>query len=643
MPRGGPGGIPIGRLLRQGELPERSWRRLPRLTWRALAIILAVSRGRFALTVATQLLTAVGLGAFVLETSRAARSVFEAAASGSSVGSVVVDLVPLALVTLVLQAAQVARNLASHDLRLAVTREVQVRVAEVASHVELQAFEHPTFFDRLTRANQAGSVMALPEAVIGVPGGLLAAAGVSLALLTIDPVLLVLVALAAVPGAIASLRTARQQYEQAVAYAQTVRELEYTRRLLVGREEAKEVRAFGLAHHLLDRLHDLIRREHGARSEVHRTGVRRTLVGSAVGGAVFSGALLLLLVLLVGGRIDLAGATAALVALQQARRSWEGTLRSVTQVADLALYLEDLLWFLDLPAEHSDDHEPIVPFERLVVDHVTFRYPGTDEPALRDVSLELAAGEVIALVGENGSGKTTLAKLLARLYVPDEGRILWDGKDTAELDPRAVADHTAIVFQDHLHYQVSAADNVRFGRVAREDGRAGVEAAVAAAGADFLHDLPRGLDTVLGREFGDTDLSVGQWQRVAIARAFYRDAPLLVLDEPTAALDPIAEHALFEKVRHLFAGRTVVLISHRFATVANADRIVVLHDGTAIEQGNHRELMRLGGHYATMFTLQAAAYVDGMRRDDDERAGLPALDEPSHLGPDGVGIRADGT
>jgi len=625
VPRGGPGGIAIGRLLRQGALPERSWRKLPRLTWRALRIILSVSPGRFALTTATQLLTAVGLGAFVLETSRAASSVFEAAAVGSTVGAVLADLVPLALVTLVLQAAQIARNLASHDLRLAVTREVQVRVAEVAAHVELQAFEHPEFFDRLTRANQSSSVMALPEAVIGVPGGLLATAGVSLALVTIDPVLLVLVALAAVPGAVASLRSARQQYEQAVAYAQTMRELEYVRRLLVGRDEAKEVRAFGLARHLLGRLHDLIAKEHRARSQVQRASVRRGLVGTAVGGAVFGGALLVLLVLLLRGTIGLPGATAALVAMQQSRRNWESTLGSVTRVADLALYLEDLLWFLDLNADHPDDFERIAPFQRLTVDHVTFRYPDTEQPALREVSLAISAGEVVALVGENGSGKTTLAKLLARLYVPDEGAVSWDGVDTAELDPRAVAEHTAIVFQDHLHYQVSAADNVRFGRVERGDGHNGVEEAVTVAGADFLHGLPQGLDTVLGREFGATDLSTGQWQRVAIARAFYRDAPFLVLDEPTAALDPIAEHALFEKVRALFAGRAVVLISHRFATVANADRIVVLREGQVIEQGTHRELMRLGGHYAAMFSLQAAAYVDGMR---GESAGAGAEPPP---------------
>ncbi len=241
---------------------------------------------------------------------------------------------------------------------------------------------------------------------------------------------------------------------------------------------------------------------------------------------------------------------------------------------------------------------------------VHFRYPGTTEDALHGVSLQIGAGEVVALVGENGSGKTTLAKLISHVFTPTSGRILWDGVDAQDLPAQEVRSHIAVIFQDFVRYQLSARENIGFGRPeAMEDMQGIVEAAERGGAHPFLTRLPQEYDTLLGKSFwGGHDLSLGQWQRVAISRAFFRDAGFLVLDEPTASLDARSEHALFEKMREVAGGRALLLISHRFSTVRSADRIYVLHEGRIVEQGSHDELMTLDGRYAELFNLQARSY-----------------------------------
>jgi len=245
------------------------------------------------------------------------------------------------------------------------------------------------------------------------------------------------------------------------------------------------------------------------------------------------------------------------------------------------------------------------------VENVTFTYPDADRPALSDVSLEIGAGEVVALVGENGSGKTTLAKLVAGLYSPEQGHVHWDGRDVGELDPEDVRRRVAVIFQDFARYLLPARENVGLGRHERvEDLDAIVHAAERAGAHGFLSGLPEGYETMLGREFaGGWDLSIGQWQRVALARAFFRDAPFVILDEPTAALDARAEADLFARLRELLEDRSVLLISHRFSSVRTANRIYVLDQGRVVEHGTHQELMALHGLYAELFTLQARQYL----------------------------------
>jgi ATP-binding cassette subfamily B protein len=281
---------------------------------------------------------------------------------------------------------------------------------------------------------------------------------------------------------------------------------------------------------------------------------------------------------------------------------------------EAALFLEDYLTFAEL-APGPEASAAVTPPRRaqgaIAAEEVWFSYPGSERPALRGASLRVGPGEVIALVGPNGSGKTTLAKLMAGLYVPERGSVLLHGADTATADRPVLRRDVAVVFQDFLRYWLPVRDNIAMGR--HEHFRDGERVAGAArrAGADRdIEALPNGYDTRLGPVFaGGADLSVGQWQKIAIARLFFRDAPFVILDEPTAALDARAEHELFARIRELLEGRAVLLISHRFSTVREADRIYVLEAGTVVEEGSHQELMGLGGTYAEMFTLQAAAYA----------------------------------
>ncbi|MEV4003271.1 ABC transporter ATP-binding protein, partial [Actinomadura sp. NPDC049753] len=302
-----------------------------------------------------------------------------------------------------------------------------------------------------------------------------------------------------------------------------------------------------------------------------------------------------------------AGATAVLLLASRLRAAAAGT----DQLFEAAPFVRDLRSFLRPPERAPAEPAP-PPFQVLTAENLGFGYPAASRPALDGVDLTIRAGQVVALVGENGSGKTTLAKLLSHLYRPESGRILYDGVDVAGADPEGLRASVAVLFQDFERYLLPASDNIALGRPERAGDRRAVERAALAAGADrFLRGLPDGYGTLLGPQFaGGVDLSGGQWQRVALARAFFRDAPFVILDEPTATLDARAEHDLFERLRGLLAGRTVLLISHRFSTVRTADHIYVLAGGRIAEHGTHASLMAAGGRYAELFALQAEGYLD---------------------------------
>jgi ATP-binding cassette subfamily B protein/ATP-binding cassette subfamily C protein len=310
------------------------------------------------------------------------------------------------------------------------------------------------------------------------------------------------------------------------------------------------------------------------------------------------------------GFIPLAIAGTAVLAIRSAQASLTQLLYAVNKCYEDGLYFSDYLAFCtDAAARIPPPGTQPVPreFDRIAAEDVTFSYPGASDLALREVSIEIRRSEVVALVGENGSGKTTLAKILAGLYRPASGAVRWDQTAIADVDTEQLRELTAVIAQDHANWPLTLRHNITMGRAAD----AGLLAAAASAsGADtVIEKLPHGYDTLLDRRFKDgAELSGGQWQRIAAARGFYRSAPLLIMDEPTAALDARAEYALFSSIRELAQGRSVLLITHRLASVRHADRIYVLRDGRVIEQGVHASLMELGGQYAELYQLQASQY-----------------------------------
>lgn len=589
----------------------RSLRRLPATLARAVALVARAAPRVFVVTVVLQLLGAVALAGVVLLGGRLLQAVVVADREGAGLRQLAGPVLLLAGASVT--ASLVAPVLAQLQRLLAelAQRRTYERVLDVAGEAPLEAFETAAFFDRLQRvqANAVLRPLLVARSVVDLAGGAVGVVGLVAALLAVEPLLLPLLLTAGLPLLLVSRRASRAEYGFAVAQTARLRVRDYLRGVLLGRAEAKEVRAFALQDVLrrrYDRLYDEY--VHGLRSQV-RLRVRLAVMSSVLVTVVTIATMVVLVQLVLSDRLTLAGAGASALAVRLLSSRLELSFSALGTLLESALFLDELERFAapsTAPGAAPGTAAPPV-FEELRLEGVGFTYPGSDRRVLDDVSLSLRRGEVLALVGENGSGKTTLAKLLAGLFRPTEGRILWDEGDVASFDVGSYRRRVAVIFQDFLRYALPARDNIAL--AAGDDGA--VVAAARRAGAHaFLAALPHGYATVLSKEFADgADLSGGQWQRVALARAFHRDAPLVVLDEPTAALDPRAEHELFSTVRTLLADRTVLLISHRLATVRTADRIVVLQSGRVVEEGTHDELMRLEGTYAELFRLQAAGYT----------------------------------
>ncbi|MGH9196695.1 MAG: ABC transporter ATP-binding protein, partial [Acidimicrobiia bacterium] len=452
-----------------------------------------------------------------------------------------------------------------------VSRYMHGEALAVASKVELTAFEHPEFHNRLQRVqtglqqplNMVYGVSGLISAMVGV-------VGVSAALIAIEPLLIPLVLTVLFPAWLAASRRSSAFWRFFWRMTPSDRERNYVGSLLSGRDEAKEVRAFGLGRLLLERWNRLFDHRLKELRSVARRQLLFTLKSTAAIGLLLGGVVLLVAFLASTGRVSLAEAGVALAGIAVVGARLAGAGWAVSTLSEAGFYLDDFSEFLRLA------HEPppatrATPsgFKQITAAGISFTYPSSDQPALTDVSLHIDAGEVVALVGENGSGKSTLAKVLAGLYRPTAGKVAWDGVGIANVDQTEFSRKVAVIFQDFLRYHLSASDNIALGRYDAAGDRASIIAAAEQAGADgFIDKLSDGYDTLLGPEFlGGIDLSVGQWQRMALARAFFRNAPFVILDEPTAALDAKAEHELFDKIRTLLKGRTVLLISHRFSSV----------------------------------------------------------------------------
>jgi ATP-binding cassette, subfamily B, bacterial len=633
MRRDGDGAAPSprrGRTWWEVMHPEGSqgtWRDLPKLLVDSIKLVWSAGRNTFLLTSTLQLVAALGIAAQLFVAKAVLDSVLGA---GGSVGfgDVAPALVALVVVTVTLDLARAIQNEQGRVLGELVGRKAVDRVLDVSTRIDLLAFESPDFYDRLQRARAQGQFRALQtvNGLLGMVGSSVAAVTIIGALAALQPLLLPFVAIGYLPlWVVASLNT-RDLYEFTRGMTPNERQRNYLQNVLMGRNPAKEVRAFNLARFLRGRYDRLYDERIAELRALARRRTARSLLGSLASSAVTVATIGALSYLYVSDRMSLAATGAAVFGLYQLSSQLNGLHMSATSLYEATLFIRDYSSFLAL--EPAVDGAPARPaprgFDVLSAEEVSFTYPEADRPAVDRVSLEIGRGEVVALVGENGSGKTTLAKMLAGLYRPDGGRILWDGTDLAGVDADELRRSVAVIFQDFERYLLPARENVGLGRYERVHAfEEIVEAARRADADDFLAMLPEGYETMLGREFaGGYDLSIGQWQRIALARAFFRDAPFVILDEPTAALDARAESRLFERLRELLEGRSVVLISHRFSSVRSADRIYVLHEGRVVEHGSHDELMAADGLYAELFGLQARAYVEpAPTREDDESDG----------------------
>jgi ATP-binding cassette, subfamily B, bacterial len=598
--------------------PDRSLRRLPRLVGTAFALVWRASPRQLGLLTTLQVLAGAGVAAQLLVGAQVVAAVLRAERLGLGLGSVVPSLLALLAVSALLGCANAARVELTRLLAEATARHAQDRIIAVATDVDLEAYERPQFHDRLQRAQVAaqGRPLNLVTGVTGLVGALVGVLGLVVALAALAPVLVPIVLAGYAPLWAASVRNSQAAHGFGWQMTPADRLRHYLASVLTSKANAQELRAFELGPYVRRRYDALLDERMARLRDLVRARLRRSLWASVAGSALTAATFAVLVALLLSGRLSPEAAVPAAVGVQQLGGRLQAIAHHASLIYENSLFLEDFDSFLELvPAVAAARPQGPAPagFEVLELEDVSFTYPDASRPALVEVNLSVRRGEVVALVGENGSGKTTLAKLLCHLYLPTAGRVLWDGVDTAGCGPGGLRRQVAAVFQDFVRYHLTARENVSAGDCARADDLAAVVEAACAGGADeFIALLPDGYEAQLGREFeGGAELSVGQWQRVALSRAFFRDAPLLVLDEPTAALDARAEHELFEQARALAQGRTVVVISHRFSSVRTADRIVVLHQGRVVEQGSHGELMALGGRYAELFTLQARAYLDG--------------------------------
>jgi len=578
------------------------WQGSPRLT--ALSLVLVIFRA--ALPLAALYLTKLVVDAIA------------AGAQGADIEfSRILFLLGLtAAVGLMSSLLGVLSGLVTEALAFRVTDRALETIHRKSVAMDLHYYEDAAFHDSLHRAQR--DAPSRPQAVLAnllqVIQTALMVVGLIGLLVAIHWLLAVLMLVGVLPALWVRIRHAERYFRWQERTSQLDRQVGYLSWLLLYPSAAKEIRLFGLGDVLAGRYRDLrtrLRRESFGLS-------RQRSVGDSVAQAVASVVVFVALAFIAWrtfeGELSIGDLVLYFGAVQRGRSAAQTLFASLGNLYEDNLFLATLEEFMAVePAIVAPaDPQPIPrPIQRgIAFEGVSFRYPGSSRPLLEHLDLSIGAGEIVALVGANGAGKTTIVKLLCRLYDPDGGRITIDGVDLRDFRPEELRREISVVFQDFMHYQVSARENIWFGDVSRSAEDADIIQAATMAGADsVLRKLPQGYQTILGNLFQDAEeLSVGEWQKVAIARAFFNEAQLLVVDEPTSALDALAEAELFEKLRTLVAGRATLLISHRFSTVRMADRIYVIEGGKVLETGSHDELMLRGGKYASLFRIQAAPY-----------------------------------
>jgi ATP-binding cassette subfamily B protein len=586
--------------------------RFPGLVGQAVRLGWSASRLDTASTLGLNLVSGVFAGYALFATVGVLQALFAAGPTPHRVRAALPSLILVALATAARSGVSAAAGWAQSRLEPQVDQAVEVRLFDLTSRVELAAFDDPDFHDRLERAKQRGLYSA-SQLVNNVINFVTAFAGIAAAATVVgvlQPVLLAVLLLAQVPGAWAAVRSARIRYVTRFALIDSYRRKYILTDLIGQRRTAAELRSFTMRSFLIGRVSRLAAYARNAELTAARRQTETRVLGSVMGGVATAGVYASLGGLLAAGALPLSVAGTAVLAIRSAQASLQQLMYAVNQCYEEGLYFSDYLAYCEDARSRLEPagSAPVPPeFARIAVSEVTFCYPGASEPALRDVSVEIRCGEVVALVGENGSGKTTLAKVMAGLYRPSSGSVCWDSVSLSDVAGEPLRERIAVIAQDHANWPLTVRHNITMGRSLDE---ALLASAVTASGADtVISGLAHGYDTLLARQFKDgAELSGGQWQRIAAARGFYRTAPLLIMDEPTAALDARAEYALFSSIRTLAQDRTVLIITHRLASVRHADRIYVLAGGSVIESGTHASLMALGGQYAELYTLQASQY-----------------------------------
>jgi ATP-binding cassette subfamily B protein len=579
------------------------WRTVRTAAPRASGIILLAQVFSGAATTLVLLLTTRVLGIFLTQGPISER-----------LQATLPTLLILGLVLLLRMTLDAAVLSAKAHLVPKVRRAAEEQLCNASLEVELDAFDDPGFYNQLHRARDRG-VMHLEGAVGAVVDALSASffvVGAGVALFWLHPLLVVILGLALLPEAWSSLNAARLQYGGMATTVTLTRKARMMAELATERESAAEIRA--------NQAQDYVRAEFSQCATLlqdHLVKLGLAEARSMILGRALSGLGLLALFVALGFMVhfqwlDLAVSGTAVIAIRSTTASLAVLVRMAHELFEKGLYISDYREFIERSGRRrrppGATEAPRRP-SRIELHDIRFQYPGAGGClALDNISFAIEAGQTIAFVGENGSGKTTLAKLIAGLYRPTRGRITWDGIDILDIDPFSLADRVVMVQQLPIRWPRSARDNVRLGRHTRTDptGEALTRAAQQARALEVIERLPEGWETLLSREFtGGQDLSVGQWQRLAIARGLYRDAPLVIWDEPAAPLDAKAEYTVYESLRKLAADRTVILITHRLASIRNADRILFLECGSLVEQGTHDELLRMNGRYAELYRLQA--------------------------------------
>jgi len=511
--------------------------------------------------------------------------------------------------------AQRGLSLAQALLRAQLGQRVNVMILEKALTLELRHFEDSEFYDKLTRARREASSRPLSLVIrtFGLGQNAISLLSYAALLIRFSPWTMVVLLLAGLPAFIAEAKFSGDAFRLFRWRSPETRMQIYLETVLAREDHVKEVKLFGLGARLLQRYRDIFTRLYG---EDRALSIRRDSWGFGLGllaTTALYGAYAWIALSTIRSLITLGQMTMYLLLFRQGQSAVAAILSSVGGMYEDNLYLSTLYEYLETPVALSSGHTARgpLPSDGVRFEQVSFTYPGASEPALVDVTLHLIPGSSVALVGENGSGKTTLIKLLTRLYSPDSGRILLDGLPLPQWDQNALRARIGVIFQDFTRYQMLVGENVGAGDERYfEDEQRWRDAAGKGQAADFIERLPGRYQTQLGKWFQNgQELSGGQWQKIALARAFMRtEADILVLDEPTAAMDARAEAQIFEHFRTLARGHITILISHRFSTVRMADQIAVLDRGRIIEKGSHEQLMALGGHYAQLFSLQARGY-----------------------------------